>query len=135
MTASTRARPCRSVASDERGGVTAETAVVLPALVLVLGAAVWCVSVLAAQVRCADAAREGARAVARGEQPALVRDLVLDAAPEGARLTITHASGQVRVVVSAQVRPPGPVLSRIGGIDVSSTAVTLDEATPSEALP
>ena len=47
--------------------VTAETAVVLPVLLLVLAGAVAAVVVVGAQLRCVDAAREGARAAARGE--------------------------------------------------------------------
>ena len=47
--------------------VTAETAVVLPVLLLVLAGAVAAVVVVGAQLRCVDAAREGARAAARGD--------------------------------------------------------------------
>ena len=56
--------------------VTAETAVVLPVLLLVLAGAVAAVTVVGAQLRCVDAAREGARAAARGEDVATVRALV-----------------------------------------------------------
>ena len=45
--------------------VTAETAVVLPVLLVVLAGAVAAVTVVGAQLRCVDAAREGARAAAR----------------------------------------------------------------------
>src|SRR5206468_10387938 len=55
---------------DERGMVTAETAVVLPVLLLVLAGAVAAVTVVGVQLRCVDAAREGARAAARGETSA-----------------------------------------------------------------
>ncbi len=41
--------------------VTAETAVVLPVLLLVLAAVVGAVVVVGAHLRCVDAAREGAR--------------------------------------------------------------------------
>ena len=46
--------------------VTAETAVVLPVLLFVLAGAVAAVVVVGAQLRCVDAAREGARAASRG---------------------------------------------------------------------
>ena len=52
---------------DERGAVTAETSVVLPLLVAVTLAMVWLVAVGLAQMRATDAAREAARALARGE--------------------------------------------------------------------
>ena len=51
--------------SGEAGMVTAETAVVLPVLLLVLAGAVAAVTVVGAQLRCVDAAREG-----RGRPPA-----------------------------------------------------------------
>ena len=54
--------------------VTAETAVVLPVLLLVLLCAVAAVTVVGAQLRCVDAAREGARAAARGETDAVVAE-------------------------------------------------------------
>jgi hypothetical protein len=50
----------------ERGSVTAEFAVMLPAVVAVLAVALLAASVAIAQVRCADAARAAARAAAIG---------------------------------------------------------------------
>ena len=46
--------------------VTAETAVVLPVLVLIALVAVAAIGVAMARVRCADVAREAARSAARG---------------------------------------------------------------------
>lgn len=89
--------------------VTAETAVVLPVLLLVLAAAVSAVTVVGAQVRCVDAAREGARAAARGETPATVSELVRRTAPAGAVVDVALAGDEVRVRVSAPVAPLGPV--------------------------
>ncbi|MEB8343535.1 TadE family type IV pilus minor pilin, partial [Streptomyces endophyticus] len=51
----------------DRGFVTAEAAVVLPVLVAFTMALVWVVLAASAQIRCVDAARAGARAVARQE--------------------------------------------------------------------
>jgi Flp pilus assembly protein TadG len=104
--------------------VTAETAVVLPVLLLVLAAAVAAVTVVGAQVRCVDAAREGARAAARGEDAAAVRALVARAAPDGAEVTVSVGPEEVHVVVSARIAPLGPVpLS----VPVSAEAVGLVE--------
>ena len=100
--------------------VTAETAVVLPVLLLVLAAVVAAVLVVGAQLRCVDAAREGARAAARGEDAAAVRALVARVAPDGASVTVAVAGGEVRVTVSADVAPLGPVEL---GVDVAATAV------------
>jgi Flp pilus assembly protein TadG len=40
----------------DRGSVTAETALVLPVLVVVLAMAVWVLAAVGAQLRCVDAA-------------------------------------------------------------------------------
>jgi Flp pilus assembly protein TadG len=104
--------------------VTAETAVVLPVLLIVLGAAIAAVTVVGAQLRCVDAAREGARAAARGEPHATVVDLARRAAPDHAVVGRVVAGEEVRVTVSASVRPLGPVPFEVS---VSSTAVALLE--------
>ena len=108
--------------------VTAETAVVLPVLLLVLAAAVAAVTVVGAQLRCVDAAREGARAAARGEEVAAVQELVARAAPEGAVTDVTTGPEEVRVTVTARITPLGPIPLRI---TVSAEAVALLE--PGEA--
>lgn len=58
--------PCRSPA-DDRGSVTAEFAVTLPAVVLVLAACLTGMQVVGQQLRLADAAAHAARSLARGE--------------------------------------------------------------------
>lgn len=83
--------------------VTAETAVVLPVLVLVLAAALAAVSVVTAQMRCADAAREGARAAARGESDAAVRQIVASSAPDGSAVTVGRSGDNATVEVSASI--------------------------------
>jgi Flp pilus assembly protein TadG len=104
--------------------VTAETAVVLPVLLLVLAGAVAAVVVVGAQLRCVDAAREGARAAARGEPVAAVTALAGRAAPDGAVTTVSPEGDEVRVSVSARIAPLGPVPLRI---TVSAAAVALRE--------
>ena len=104
--------------------VTAETAVVLPVLLLVLAGAVAAVTVVGAQLRCVDAAREGARAAARGESIVEVTALVDRAAPEGAVTTVRPDADHVRVTVEARIAPLGPVPLRI---TVSSEAVAIRE--------
>lgn len=94
----------------DRGSVTVETAVALPALVLVLTVALWGVSAAAAEVSCVDAARAGARAAARGEREAAVRAAVLRAAPSGAAVQIVRDPLLTRVAVHVTVRPPIPRL-------------------------
>ena len=99
--------------------VTAETAVVLPVLLMVLAGAVAAVVVVGAQLRCVDAAREGAWAAARGEPAGVVTDVAGRAAPAGAVTGVTTAEETVQVTVSATVSPLGPLPWRI---EVSATA-------------
>jgi Flp pilus assembly protein TadG len=90
--------------------VTAEAALALPVLVLVLAGAVAAVAVLGAQLRCTDAAREGVLAAARGEDAATVRSLVEDLAPDGAGVRVQGPDAErVRVTVVAEVTPLGAV--------------------------
>jgi hypothetical protein len=100
--------------------VTAETAVVLPVLLLVLAGAVAVILVLAAQLRCVDAAREGARAAARGEDAEAVARIVREAGPDDARVSVSAGDRDVHVEVVADVAPLGPVPLRI---EVSARAV------------
>ncbi len=104
--------------------VTAETAVVLPVLLLVLAGAVAAVTVVGAQLRCVDAAREGARAAARGEDVAAVSALVERAAPEGAVLDVTVVGSHVHVSVTAEVPALGPLPLRV---TVAAEAVAMEE--------
>lgn len=76
--------------------VTAELAACLPVLVLLLAFVVSVASVGSAAARVQDAAREAARAVARGDDGAAAR-LAHDAAP-GASVTI-HTAGDVVTAV------------------------------------
>ncbi|MER7963568.1 MULTISPECIES: TadE family type IV pilus minor pilin [Streptomyces] len=81
--------------------MTAETAVVLPVLVVFAMALVWGLLVVAAQIQCVDAARTGARAAARQDPADAVTEVAREAAPRGARVTVSREEGLVRVVVVA----------------------------------
>jgi Flp pilus assembly protein TadG len=89
--------------------VTAETAVVLPVLLFVLAAAVAAVTLLGAQLQCVDAAREGARAAARGEPDAAVGRLVTRLTPDGATARVSGDGNEVRVTVTVRIAPLGPL--------------------------
>ncbi|MFI9151122.1 TadE family type IV pilus minor pilin [Streptomyces sp. NPDC053367] len=95
-----RARERRS----DRGFVTAESAVVLPVLVMFALALVWGLLVVVAQIQCMDAARTGARAAARQDPEDAVVEAARGAAPPGARVTVTREGDLVRVVVAAGPR-------------------------------
>ncbi|XRQ07020.1 TadE family type IV pilus minor pilin [Actinomadura welshii] len=85
---------------------TAEIAVALPALVLITAIALWALAVASVQLTCTDAARTGARAAARGESLAAVRERVVRAVPKGATVRVSRDEATVRVDVSVPVRPP-----------------------------
>ncbi|MFH9661684.1 TadE family type IV pilus minor pilin [Streptomyces sp. NPDC017248] len=84
--------------------MTAEAAVVLSVLVAFTMALVWGLLVVAARIECVDAARAGARAAARQDPAESVVTLTRQAAPRGARVTVTREGDRVRVAVVA--RPP-----------------------------
>jgi Flp pilus assembly protein TadG len=108
----------------DRGMVTAELAACLPVLMVILAVAISAVDVVAERVRLADAAREAARAVARGD-PGTGRRLALAEAP-GARVGLTVGGGTVTAVVTKQVHPLGGWLP---SITVSEQCVAAVEPT------
>lgn len=112
--------------SRQRGSVTAETAVVLPVLVVVLLMAVWVHAAVAAQLACVDAARGAARAAARGEPANVVADVGRRLGPDGARVAVAHRGGEVEVEVSAEIRPFA-VLPALPALPVAATAVAVVE--------
>lgn len=119
--------PVRTVAAahPSQGSVTAETAVVLPAVVVMLAAALWAVAAVGAQLECVDAARTGARAASRGESLEQVRDGVLAAAPAGARVVVTRSAEVTRVEVSVRIRPRWG--ASLPAVTIRATAVSATE--------
>lgn len=111
----------------DRGSVTAETAVLLPVLLVVLAAAIAVLACVAAQLRCVDAARGAARAAARGEPVDVVRAAGERLGPPGAAVRVTTGGDDVEVVVSATVRPFGRLLGVLPGVAVSGRAVAAVE--------
>lgn len=109
--------------SSDRGQTTAETAVVLPALALFALVLIWGLTAAAAQIRCVDAARAGARAAARQESPAATLAAARSAAPGGARIAVNREGDLVRVRVEAPAPGPGPL-----GVSLRAEAVALSEA-------
>jgi hypothetical protein len=87
----------------ERGSVTAELAVALPAVVLVLAMVLSVGAASVARLRAVDAAAAGARVVALGEDDAAVRDAVRQVAGGSADATVRHDGEWVEVTVAAPV--------------------------------
>jgi hypothetical protein len=84
--------------------VTAEFAVVLPAVVLVLALSVGALGLAVDQIRCVDAASAGARAAARGDSAGSVILVVGRAAPSGAVVSVDAGGDIVRVSVVSEPR-------------------------------
>ncbi|MEU1347992.1 TadE family type IV pilus minor pilin [Streptomyces sp. NPDC005795] len=101
------AEPARQ--RGDQGAVTAEAAMVIPVLVIFVLALLWALMAASAQIRCVDAARAGARAAARSESEAQVRDAALSAAPRRARVEVERAGELWRVTVAAPSSGPGPL--------------------------
>jgi TadE-like protein len=93
----------------EIGTVTAETAVVLPVLLLIAWLVLALIRLGGVQLACQDAARAAARAASRGEPAAVVVDTALRAAPDGARVEVRHAADLLIVEVRARPRLTGPI--------------------------
>ena len=84
--------------------VSAELALTVPAVLLVLAICLTALALGSDQVRVTEAARVGARAASRGEDPALVRQLAQDRSPEGSQVTVSDSGEGVVVTVVAPAR-------------------------------
>src|SRR5687768_2799521 len=113
--------------AGERGAVTAEAAVVIPLLLAVALGLVWLVALASTQVRVVDAARETARAAARGEDDATAVDRGSQVAPAGAAFEVSRSGDEVVVRVVAEVQGPGGLLSFLPPVSVGSEAVAATE--------
>jgi hypothetical protein len=106
--------------------VTAEMAVALPVLVIVLGVALAGLSIGSAQLSAQDAAAQVARAVGRGDAAAGSR-LFEHAAPRGATYAVSTGDGEVTATVRLTARPLGGLL---GGFTIREQAVAAVELAP-----
>ncbi len=93
--------------SADRGMVTAELAVAMLGLVVVLAILLFGIGIAATHVRVQEAARVGARAAARGELDADIRRAAAAVSP-GSTVYILRSDSDVRVEISVDVEPvPG----------------------------
>ncbi len=111
----------------ERGAVTAELAVALPVLLAVTAGLAWLLAVAIGQVRTVDAARETARALARGDDESAALALGRRVAPDGVTLTVRHEGGRVVVRASGRMAGPGGLFAAIPGARLDAEAVALAE--------
>ncbi|HST49048.1 TadE family type IV pilus minor pilin [Jatrophihabitans sp.] len=101
--------------------VTAETAMTLPVLVLLAMVGVATVGVGQARLRCADAAGEAARAVARGDPAAAARARSAAGAPVA--LSTASSASDTRVTVRMALHP----VSWLPRVTITETAVVATE--------
>src|SRR5262245_66492847 len=106
-----RARPGRRCGvrhryRSERGMVTAELALTLPALVLVTGLLMWAVAAVSTQMRCVDAARAAARSLARGDSAAAATASARALAPRQATIQLSRGGGTLGGGVPDEMYPP-----------------------------
>lgn len=122
--------PTRVARRGERGAVTAELAMALPLLLAVTTGLVWLLAVGSAQVRAVDAARETARAVARGDavDDAVARGVRV--APDGAQVSVEQGAADVRVVVTGTVDGPAGMFGFLPAVRLHAEAVAAPESVP-----
>ncbi|MCZ7458855.1 TadE family type IV pilus minor pilin [Streptomyces sp. WMMC940] len=106
----------------DRGSVTAEAAVAVPALVVFTMALVWALMAASAQIQCVDAARAGARAAARSEPEAAALSAARSAAPAGSKISLGRDGDLWRVRVESA--SPGPAAA---ALTLTAEAVALAE--------
>lgn len=114
---------------EQRGAVTAELALGIPVLVSLTIGLVWLLTIGVAQVRMVDAARETARAAARGDSASEAVDEGSRVAPD-AIVTVSTTGTDVRATASDVVEPPGGLLGFLPDVHVNAEAVTTAEGGP-----
>ena len=119
----------RCARNDESGAVTAETAVALPVIVIFAVSMAWLVSIGLVQVRAIDAARETARAAARGEAAAEAVGLGHRVAAEGSTISVRRSGQTVEVTVSSPVAGPAGLFGAWARFRVRAEAVAAVEPT------
>lgn len=117
---------CPEAARCDAGYVTAEAAVVVPVLVVFTAMLLWGLMTAAAQIRCVDAARAGARAAARSEPRDATVAAAASAAPRGAVVTVWRDGDLARVRVTARSLGPGRFAGLLSA-EVGAEAAALAE--------
>ncbi len=79
---------------------TAELALAIPAVVLVLVVSLAAIAAGVDQVRCVDAARAAARSLARGDAVGVAQGLARGAGPPGASVSVGVSGELARATVS-----------------------------------
>lgn len=114
----------RTISRDDRGTVTAELAIVLPAVTAILAVLLAGAAAGLTQLRVQEGARAGARAAARGEAIASVQEISARITGPGAAVQVSYDGPWIRVRVSAAVDGP---LGRLVDWPLTARAVALRE--------
>lgn len=106
--------PSSRAAAGDRGAAAAELAVVLPAVILVLGLCMGAVQTVGQQVEMTSAAQEAARSLGRGEDESRAGERI-DGAARGASMAVDRQGHAVCVRLTARSRflPAGAAGMRI----------------------
>ena len=102
----------------------------LPLLLAVTALLAWLLSIGYGQLRMIDAARETARALARGDDRGTALLVGRMVAPSGTRFTVTEAAGLVRVEASGRAPGPGRTVFVVPDVELHAEAVALLEEAP-----
>lgn len=116
-----RSREHDGAEPGDRGTATAEFAVVLPALVLLIVVLVGAAGIGFSQLRAFDAARSAAREIARGEPRAAVVDEAKKHAGKAATVRVGTDGGYAKVTVT--IRLPEAIFF-LDEVEAAATART-----------
>ncbi|TCC29861.1 TadE family type IV pilus minor pilin [Kribbella sindirgiensis] len=106
---------------SESGAVTAEMALALPVLVSLLLLGIWSVGLVVLNIRCIDAARDVARAVARGESVDQAKAIGHRTVPAGT-IVIHRDASDIQVTVTATPAHKPPLLDFLSPTRLTATA-------------
>jgi hypothetical protein len=96
-------------------------ALALPVLISLLLLGMWSIGLVVLNIRCIDAARDVARAVARGESPEQAKVIGRRTVPTGT-ITIVREDTDIRVTVTAVPSRNPPLLAFAAPTHLTATA-------------
>ncbi len=107
---------------------------VLPMLLAVTAGMMWLLAVGGGQLRMIDAARETARALARGDDQAAAVALGARIAPDGADIVVTRSGDRFTVEASGEIQGPGGLFDFVPGVRLHAESVALVEEVPTTSV-
>jgi Flp pilus assembly protein TadG len=117
---------------NDRGAITAELAITLPVLLSLLLLGIWSIGLVILNIQCIDAARDVARAVARGEPQDQAKAIGHRTIPS-ATITITREGQDIHVTVTAAPTHNPPLLTSLAPAHLTAEATLQSEPTEAES--